>query len=282
MRGFARGLIAPPLLALAIGGGLAVPTTANASYGEDGEGAQTRASRVWDQGGETHIPRFRVARAYYGETDADDGEAKPRRRPRAEEGPRRRPKAAERKPKPAAKVQRPARPDLAKRETAKRELAKRDQAKREQAKRAQAKRDQAKRAMAKRDLPRRAAKSKSRVAVAPRRPSTPSWTRRSLSTAGPPRGTNLHGIASYYWQPQKLASGGWFNPDAMTAAHKTLPFGTRVRVTHVASGRSVEVKINDRGPYIAGRIIDLSRAAAGVIGMTKQGIAKVVVEVLGR
>jgi rare lipoprotein A len=266
-------------MALAIGGGLAVPTTASASYGEDGDGAQARASRIWD-GSETHVPRFRLARAYYGETDADD-EAKPRRRPRAEDSRKRRPKSVERKPKPAAKVQRPARHDLAKRDSAKRELAKRAQAKREQAKRAQAKRDQAKRAMAKRDLPSRAAKGKSRVAVAPRRPSTPSWTRRSLSTAGP-RGSSLHGIASYYWQPQKLASGGWFNPDAMTAAHKTLPFGTRVRVTHVASGRSVEVKINDRGPYIAGRIIDLSRAAAGVIGMTKQGIAKVVVEVLGR
>ena len=68
----------------------------------------------------------------------------------------------------------------------------------------------------------------------------------------------------------------------MTAAHKTLPFGTRVRVTHMGNGRSVEVKINDRGPYIAGRIIDLSKAAAGVIGMTGQGIARVAVEVLGR
>ena len=57
----------------------------------------------------------------------------------------------------------------------------------------------------------------------------------------------------------------------MTAAHKTLPFGTRVRVTHLGNGRSVEVKINDRGPYIAGRIIDLSKAAAGVIGMTGAG-----------
>ncbi|HRD75758.1 MAG TPA: septal ring lytic transglycosylase RlpA family protein [Hyphomicrobiaceae bacterium] len=90
------------------------------------------------------------------------------------------------------------------------------------------------------------------------------------------------GIASYYWQPQPVASGGRFNPDAMTAAHKTLPFWTRVRVTHLGNGRSVEVVINDRGPYIAGRIIDLSRAAAGVIGMRDQGIARVRVEVLGR
>jgi rare lipoprotein A len=68
----------------------------------------------------------------------------------------------------------------------------------------------------------------------------------------------------------------------MTAAHKTLPFGTKVRVTHSHSGRSVDVVINDRGPYIAGRIIDLSRAAASVIGMTAQGIAKVTVQILGR
>jgi rare lipoprotein A len=91
-----------------------------------------------------------------------------------------------------------------------------------------------------------------------------------------------HGIASFYWQPQRVASGGWFNPNAMTAAHKTLPFGTRVRVTHAANGRSVIVRINDRGPYIRGRIIDLSRAAAGVIGMTGQGVARIRMEVLGR
>ena len=90
------------------------------------------------------------------------------------------------------------------------------------------------------------------------------------------------GMASYYWQPQALASGGRFDPNGMTAAHKSLPFGTRVRVTHLGNGRSVEVKINDRGPYVAGRIIDLSRAAAGVIGMTAQGVARVAVEVLGK
>ena len=95
-------------------------------------------------------------------------------------------------------------------------------------------------------------------------------------------GHALTGIASYYWQPQRVASGGWFNPKAMTAAHKTLPFGTRVRVTHARNGRSVDVTINDRGPYIAGRIIDLSSAAAGVIGMKGSGIAQVRVEVLGR
>lgn len=91
-----------------------------------------------------------------------------------------------------------------------------------------------------------------------------------------------HGIASYYWQPQRVASGGMFNPNAMTAAHKTLPFGTRVRVVHASTGRSVTVTINDRGPYVRGRIIDLSRAAAGVIGMRGSGVASVRLEVLGR
>ena len=97
-----------------------------------------------------------------------------------------------------------------------------------------------------------------------------------------PIGAVLQGVASFYWQPQRVAAGGWFNPNAMTAAHKTLPFGTKVRVTHLGNGKSVDVKINDRGPYIAGRIIDLSKAAAGVIGMQGQGIAKVKVTVLGR
>jgi rare lipoprotein A len=90
------------------------------------------------------------------------------------------------------------------------------------------------------------------------------------------------GVASYYWQPQRLASGGRFNPNAMTAAHKTLPFGTRVRVKHLSNGRSVEVVVNDRGPYVAGRIIDLSKAAAGQIGMTGQGVARVSMTVIGR
>ena len=95
-------------------------------------------------------------------------------------------------------------------------------------------------------------------------------------------GGSLHGKASYYWQPQRVASGGWFNPNAMTAAHKSLPFGTRVRVTNLRNGRSVVVRINDRGPYIKGRIIDLSRAAAGKIGMRKAGVVPVRVQIIGR
>lgn len=91
----------------------------------------------------------------------------------------------------------------------------------------------------------------------------------------------MSGMASYYWQGQRVASGGRFNPNALTAAHKTLPFGTKVRVTHLGNGRSVTVTINDRGPFVRGRIIDLSRAAAGVIGMTGSGVARVAVDVVG-
>jgi rare lipoprotein A len=97
-----------------------------------------------------------------------------------------------------------------------------------------------------------------------------------------PSGGSYSGMASYYWQPQRVASGGWFNPNAMTAAHKTLPFGTKVRVTNRNNGRSVVVTINDRGPYIKGRIIDLSKAAAQQVGMTASGVAPVSVAVLGR
>lgn len=105
--------------------------------------------------------------------------------------------------------------------------------------------------------------------------STGTWTK-SLGS------TSQTGIASYYWQPQRVASGGMFNPNAMTAAHRTLPFGTKVQVTNANNGRSVTVTINDRGPFVKGRIIDLSSAAAGVIGMKSAGIARVNVAVLGR
>jgi rare lipoprotein A len=95
-------------------------------------------------------------------------------------------------------------------------------------------------------------------------------------------GGSMSGMASYYWEGQQLASGGRFNPDGLTAAHKTLPFGTKVRVTNRNNGRSVVVTINDRGPFIRGRIIDLSRGAARVVGMTGSGVAPVSVSVIGR
>lgn len=113
--------------------------------------------------------------------------------------------------------------------------------------------------------------------VRSRRVTTNTRRRATRSVAA---GTTMSGIASYYWQPQRVASGGWFNPKAMTAAHKTLPFGTKVKVTNARNGRSVHVTINDRGPYIAGRIIDLSDAAAGAIGMKSAGVVPVKVEVV--
>jgi len=92
----------------------------------------------------------------------------------------------------------------------------------------------------------------------------------------------LEGVASYYWQGQMTATGERFDPTRLTAAHKTLPFGTRVRVTRVDTGSSVVVRINDRGPFKPGRVIDLSKRAAEEIGMTGKGLSKVKLEVLGK
>ncbi|MFZ1105143.1 MAG: septal ring lytic transglycosylase RlpA family protein [Hyphomicrobiaceae bacterium] len=98
-------------------------------------------------------------------------------------------------------------------------------------------------------------------------------------------GSGTTGMASYYggrFHGRRTASGARFDSSGLTAAHRTLPFGTKVRVTHLGSGRSVVVRINDRGPFVGGRIIDLSKGAAGVIGMHKQGVARVKVTVLDR
>lgn len=95
--------------------------------------------------------------------------------------------------------------------------------------------------------------------------------------------TIIDGIASWYgpgFNGRTTASGEVFNTNQMTAAHKTLPFGTRVRVTNLTNGRSVVVRINDRGPYHGSRVIDLSRAAAEQIDMIQNGTANVRIEVL--
>lgn len=86
--------------------------------------------------------------------------------------------------------------------------------------------------------------------------------------------------ASNYWQGQITATGEQFDPDAMTAAHKTLPFNTKVKVTNQANGKSVVVRINDRGPYVGGRCIDLSRGSFSKIASPNAGVAQVKVEVL--
>jgi len=90
------------------------------------------------------------------------------------------------------------------------------------------------------------------------------------------------GVVSFYamsFAGKKTASGDTFDPDALTMAHRTLPFGTRVRVTNLRNERSVEVVVNDRGPAVAGRIGDLSPAAARAIGLT-DGVVNARIEVL--
>lgn len=93
------------------------------------------------------------------------------------------------------------------------------------------------------------------------------------------------GVASFYgrrFHGRLTANGERFDMGAMTAAHKTLPFGSLVRVTNPRNGRAVTVRINDRGPFVRGRTIDLSRAAAQRIGMIGQGHARVELELIGR
>ncbi len=97
-------------------------------------------------------------------------------------------------------------------------------------------------------------------------------------------GATERGLASWYGRPyhgRRTASGEVYDMYDLTAAHRTLPFGTRVRVTRRDDGRSVQVRINDRGPFVRGRIIDLSYAAARKIGLDVDGVAPVTLEVLG-
>jgi rare lipoprotein A len=89
-----------------------------------------------------------------------------------------------------------------------------------------------------------------------------------------------HGVASFYSTGVKTANGEKFDPAELTAAHRTLPFGTRLRVTDLATGQSVTVRINDRGPYITGRTVDLSQGAAETLGIVNRGVAKVKVDVV--
>ncbi len=96
-------------------------------------------------------------------------------------------------------------------------------------------------------------------------------------------GTRESGKASYYamkYQFRTTASGETYNHFSSTAAHRTLPFGTKVRVTNIANNKSVVVKINDRGPFIDGRVIDLSRSAFDKIADLDLGVIKVTTEVI--
>jgi len=105
---------------------------------------------------------------------------------------------------------------------------------------------------------------------------------RIIKAAGPPPPIRKQydGVASYYSGGQRTASGGRFNPKAMTAAHRSLPFGTKVEVMDKRTKRKVVVTINDRGPFKRGRVIDLSRAAGHALGLGKRGVGSVRVTVL--
>jgi rare lipoprotein A len=92
--------------------------------------------------------------------------------------------------------------------------------------------------------------------------------------------TASQGIASFYTEGTKTANGEKFNTHDLTAAHPTLPFGTRLRVTNVTTGQAVTVRVNDRGPYIQGRIVDVSYSAADALGMVGKGVANVKLDVV--
>jgi rare lipoprotein A len=106
------------------------------------------------------------------------------------------------------------------------------------------------------------------------------WIDANASIASSGSGRSFAGKASFYGNESgsKTASGQRFNQNAMTAAHRSLPFGTKVRVTY--RGQSVVVTINDRGPFIKGRVIDLSTGAARAVGLTGAGVGHVTAEVV--
>lgn len=111
-------------------------------------------------------------------------------------------------------------------------------------------------------------------------PPTPRPQPQNAAPAGKPATIQI-GTASWYgpgFHGRETASGETFNQHALTAAHRTLPLGTTATVTNLETGQSVQVKINDRGPYVPGRHLDLSQAAAKRIGLIKKGVAKVKIE----
>jgi rare lipoprotein A len=106
-----------------------------------------------------------------------------------------------------------------------------------------------------------------------------SWRDANASIGGG-SGHSFSGMASYYGNESgsKTASGARFNQNAMTCAHRSLPFGTKLKVTH--GGRSVVVTVNDRGPFVRGRVLDLSTGAARAVGLTGAGVGRVTAEVV--
>lgn len=102
---------------------------------------------------------------------------------------------------------------------------------------------------------------------------------RARAVDGDAKQAASHGVASFY-SDTETASGEKFDKNELTAAHPTLPFGTRLRVTDTSSGRFVTVRVNDRGPFVRGRVVDISPSAAEALGMVDKGITNVRLEVV--
>ncbi|MGI9374328.1 MAG: septal ring lytic transglycosylase RlpA family protein [Hyphomicrobiales bacterium] len=102
----------------------------------------------------------------------------------------------------------------------------------------------------------------------------------TTADAGSKKGKSFTGVASWYKMGKVTANGEAYRPNGLTAAHRYLPFGTKVRVKNLRNGRSVVLRINDRGPFVGKRVIDVSLGAARKLGMLKSGLVKVRVDVL--
>ncbi|WP_081657319.1 septal ring lytic transglycosylase RlpA family protein [Pseudovibrio exalbescens] len=113
-------------------------------------------------------------------------------------------------------------------------------------------------------------------------PVSPTLASGAAGTAKSAAASAQCGKASWYALTSRTASGEMANPNGMTAAHRTLPFGTMVKVTNLRNGKSVQVRINDRGPFVKGRVIDVTKAAAAKIGFVNSGITSVKVEIVGK
>jgi rare lipoprotein A len=125
----------------------------------------------------------------------------------------------------------------------------------------------------------RVAVAKKHTPFASRRNTIHSETAASRSNAHDSK-TSSQGLASFYREGAQTASGEKFDARELTAAHPTLPFGTKLRVTDVKSGRTVTVRVNDRGPYVAGRVVDVSYSAAEELGIVGKGVANVKLDVV--
>ena len=123
--------------------------------------------------------------------------------------------------------------------------------------------------------PRIAASDAQTASIVPARP-------KAVHHFRPPRSTptTIDGVASYYSEGSHVASGAKFDPNGLTAAHRSLPFGTRIRVSDPQTRRSVIVTVNDRGPFVQGRVLDLSLGAARALGIESRGVSRVRADVL--